>query len=226
MATEPAGHGGRKADFIRSQSRATRPFLCPEIELYLVTSACPLWYADEEDVRNMQLADPYWAFAWPGGQALARYVLDHPDLARGKRVLDVGTGGGIVAVAAALAGAARVCGSDIDPLAAEAARLNAELNRVPLTITTRDLVGGGEESWDLVVAGDMCYEAGFTRRLLEWLRRLARSGSRVLLGDPGRGHLADDDLRELAAYRAPIDIDDAERFFCTARVYELLSPDG
>lgn len=218
---EAAGIGSQEA-FIRSQTVVTRPFLCPEIRLYLVTSACPLWYADEDDVRVMELADPYWAFAWPGGQALARCLLDRPELARGVRVLDVGTGGGIVAIAAALAGAERVCASDIDPLAAAAARLNAELNGVELEIDTRDWIGARTGDFDLIVAGDMCYEAGFTGRLVSWLRGLAGRSCRVLLADPGRGHLRGDDLRELASYRTPIDIDDAERFFCTARVYELV----
>jgi predicted nicotinamide N-methyase len=138
------------------------PPLCPELRLHLVTETCPLWRATEADLARLGLSEPYWAFCWPGGQALARHLLDHPALVAGARVLDFGAGSGVEAIAALRAGAAHALAADIDPLAGVACRLNARLNDVALEVTDEDLVGS-DRGWDVVLVGDMFYE----RRLAE-----------------------------------------------------------
>lgn len=176
----------------------TAPALCPELKLRLITPDSELFRASEEQVAALGLVDPWWAFCWPGGQALARYVLDHAELVRGRSVLDFGAGSGVAGLAAARSGA-RVTAADIDPVANIATELNAELNGVSVLTTTRDLVGS-ECGWDVVLFGDVTYEARFSRRLLRWADQLARDGALVLIGDPGRGNLDRRCLREVIKY--------------------------
>jgi len=198
-----------------------RPPLVPELQLRLVTEACPLWRATEADLARLGLAEPYWAFAWPGGQALARHLLDHPELCRGRRALDFGSGCAVQALAAAKAGAAGVLAADVDPLAGEAAAINAELNGVSgLETTTRDLIGA-DEGWDLVLAGDLFYEAALARRVSGWLARLAARGATVLVGDPGRGFFDASRAERLAGYDAPADVDVDGRYRRATAVYRL-----
>lgn len=185
----------------------TAPLLVPEIRLHLATAATELWRADERQAAALGLREPYWAFCWPGGQALARYVLDHPDLVRGRRVLDFGCGCGVVAIAAARSGAS-VLASDIDPLAVAATDLNAALNKVDLETTTADLVGV-HDSWDLLLAGDMSYDTALVEACAPWFTRLVESGTSVLFADPGRGFLPSAGIRQVARYDAPAD-DDAD----------------
>ncbi|MDD9924304.1 MAG: 50S ribosomal protein L11 methyltransferase, partial [Rhodospirillaceae bacterium] len=147
------------------------------------------------------IGTPYWAFAWAGGQALARYVLDNPDVVAGKRVLDFGAGSGLVAIAAAKAGAAEIIAADIDPVAAEAMSLNGALNGVDFSITTEDLIDT-DGGWDPMLIGDVCYDKEIADRLLPWLRGLAAVGRTVLIGDPGRFILRDMGLETIAAYHA------------------------
>jgi predicted nicotinamide N-methyase len=182
---------------------AASPTLVPELRLHLLTPDSPHWHASDPQA----LGWPYWAVAWPGGQALARHVLDHPDLVRGRRVLDFGSGGAVAGLAAAKAGAASVLCADVDPLAAEAARANAVLNGLPLETTIEDLVGTARGPWDVVLAGDVCFEPAFAERVIAWLCALAGEGCLVLLGDPSRVTLPADALLDLAAYDAPHDGD-------------------
>lgn len=184
-----------------------RPWMCPEIAMRLITHECPLWLAREEDVHAMGWETPYWAFAWPGGQALARYVLDHPELVRGRTVLDFGAGGAVEGIAACMAGARRVLASDIDAVAELAMRENAKMNGVVLETTTDDLVGVDDPAWDVVLAGDVFYDAEFSARVLAWLASLARRGATVLLGDPHRGNVPSERVEVLWECDAPFDTD-------------------
>jgi predicted nicotinamide N-methyase len=177
--------------------------LLPEIALHLITEACPLWRASETEAAAHGLVEPYWAFCWPGGQALARYVLDHPSLVRGRRVLDFGSGCGVEAIAAMLAGARSAVCADVDPLAAEAARLNAALNGVVVETCSSNLIGADIDA-QVVLAGDVFYDRALAAAALEWLRSLP---AMVLIGDPSRGFLDTDGLHLLATYRAGADGD-------------------
>jgi predicted nicotinamide N-methyase len=180
------------------------PPLVPELRLHLLTEQCPLWRAGEKEAAAAGLVEPYWAFAWPGGQALARHVLDHPEIVRGKRVLDFGSGGAIEAIAAVRAGAASALAADVDPMAGAAALLNAELNGVRLETTSDDLLGT-EVDAQVVLAGDVFYERDLADRAIRWLHELAGRGATVLLADPSRGHLDPAALRRIAVYDAPYD---------------------
>lgn len=180
------------------------PPLCPELRLHLMTEACPLWRASEEELSRLGLALPWWAFAWAGGQVLARYLLDHPEVVRGREVLDFGSGGGVEAVAAALAGARTVIAADVDPFAAAAVQLNATLNGVAVTPCTDELIGR-DERWDVVLAGDVLYGSELAGRIVPWLEGLARRGATVLIGDPHRGFWRPEAARRLAEYDAPVD---------------------
>jgi predicted nicotinamide N-methyase len=166
----------------------------PEVRLHLADDIESLWKVVGEDGPP-----PFWAFAWLGGQALARYVLDHPSVVRGKRVLDLATGSGLVAFAAGQAGAVDVLGSDVDPYSEAAVRLNAELNR-PVRFAAEDLLDGEPPDVDVILAGDVCYDRDMTPRVLAWL---ARTDALVLLGDPGRAYLPQQGLTEVAAYDVP-----------------------
>ncbi len=201
---------------------AARPFLCPELELRLVTHECPLWYLREEDVHAMGWETPFWAFAWPGGQALARYVLDHPHLVSGRRVLDFGGGGAVEGIAAALAGASRVRVTDLDPVALAAASLNAARAGVTLETSGDDVVGDPLEGWDVVLAGDMFYDAELSARALDWLGGVAARGALVLLGDPNRGNVPDALVEALASYDAPFDTDPRGLHLRATRVARVL----
>ena len=206
---------------ILSNTTIDTPHLCPEIRLHLITETCPLWKAGERELANLRLPDPFWGFCWAGGQALARYILDHPAWVRGRRVLDLGAGGGVEAIAAAKSGASWVLAADTDPLAAEAVRLNADLNQVSLDTTTADLVGGDCRGFDVLLAGDMCYDPDFCAGLIPWLRRLARQRVVVLLGDPLRGFMPTTGMEVLASYQTPADVDLRGEHLRPARVVLL-----
>jgi predicted nicotinamide N-methyase len=205
--------------FIRANAKVTRPPIVPEIELYLASEVVPLWNKTEE-IGTANLPPPYWAFAWPGGQALARYLLDHPETVKGRRVLDFGAGSGLVAIAAAKAGAFATA-ADIDPLSIAAIALNAGLNRVTVA-TIEDDVIGRPSAWDAVLLGDMCYERPLAERLLEWLEVLARQGTEVLLGDPGRSYFPPSGMARLATYSVPTTRDLEDREVRATSVYRLL----
>jgi predicted nicotinamide N-methyase len=197
--------------FIRANTRLLPVPHAPEIRLHLADESVPLWKKTEEELHEEGLPPPFWAFAWAGGQALARYVLDHPETVRDRSVLDFASGSGLVAVAAAKSGAAEVTGADIDVFATDAILLNAEANGVRIAPRADDVVGR-DEGWDVVLAGDVCYERDMAERVIGWLSALAARGATVLIGDPGRSYLPKDRLEVLAEYRVPTtrDLEDAE----------------
>ena len=207
--------------FVRAQTSFAAPPLVPEISLHLASAVTPLWRATEATLAARDVPPPYWAFAWPGGQALARYVLDEPAVVRGRSVLDFAAGSGLVGVAAAMAGAATTTAADIDPFAAAAITLNAAANGVTIDIIGDDPIDR-PSSWDLVLAGDVCYEQPMAGRATNWLRRLAAAGTEVLLGDPGRSYRPADGLVELARYRVPTSLDLETRTECETVVWRLL----
>ena len=178
-----------RAAFIRANTRMLPVPHAPEISLQLADEATALWEKTEEELGEIGLPPPFWAFAWAGGQALARYILDHPEIVAGKSVLDFASGSGLVAIAAAKAGARKVDGSEIDEFAVAAIAINAAANGVPVTPLSGDMIGV-DEGWDVVFAGDVSYERDMAQRVTDWLETLARRGALVLVGDPGRSYLA------------------------------------
>ena len=194
---------GDRAAFIRANTRLLAVPHAPEIALHLADEATELWLKTEEDLGEMGLPPPFWAFAWAGGQALARYILDHAEIVAGKRVLDFASGSGLVAIAAAKAGAARVEGSEIDPFALDAIALNAAVNGVAVEVLAGDVIGR-IEPWDVVLAGDVSYERDMARRVTDWLCDLAGRGATVLVGDPGRSYLDRARLEPIVEYRVPV----------------------
>lgn len=190
--------------FIRANTRLRPVPLVPEISLHLADEAVPLWQKTEEQLNEEGLPPPFWAFAWAGGQALARYVLDHADRVRGRRVLDLASGSGLVAVAAMMAGAQQTTAADIDSFALEAVRLNARANDVELICLGDDLLAGTMARWDTVLAGDIFYERDTAERALTFLSAQASHGATVLIGDPGRSYLPKEQLSKLAEYHVPV----------------------
>ena len=189
--------------FIRAETRLRPVPLVPEVSLHVADEAVPIWHRTEEELGELGLPPPFWAFAWAGGQALARHVLDHPETVRGKRVLDFASGSGLVGIAATKAGAASVTCADIDPFAVAAIALNGAANSVVLSPTQDDLIGR-DEDWDTVLAGDIAYERDLAEKVFAWLLALAARGATVLIGDPGRTYLPKDRLEKLAEYSVPV----------------------
>ncbi len=210
------------AIFVLRNTVVAAPPLVPEIRLRLATEITPIWQATEESLARGAVPPPYWAFAWAGGQALARYLLDHPEAVAGRCVLDFGSGSGLVAIAAAKAGAARVFAAEIDHFAAAAITANASLNGVNLTVTTADPVGITDPLWQVVTAGDVCYEREMADRVTAWLRVLAGRGCVALLGDPGRAYLPAEGLTERARYLVPTSLELEDRDTRDGVVWEVL----
>lgn len=204
--------------FVRAHTHITTAPLVPELSLHLATEITPIWHATEAWLAS-QCAPPFWAFAWPGGQALARHMLDHPQTVAGRRVLDFACGCGIAALAAARAGAAQVLAAEIDALAGAAASANAALNQIPLDITTTDLVGSTPDH-DLILCGDVCYEAPMTRHILPWLQSLA-GRAEVWLADPGRAYLPRQGLVPFAHYTVPTSLELEDRTERRVTLYRL-----
>ncbi|MGO8799090.1 MAG: class I SAM-dependent methyltransferase [Roseiarcus sp.] len=192
-----------RSAFVLAHTRWLATPLAPEIHLRLADEATDLWEKTEEELGRIGLPPPYWAFAWAGGQALARHVLDHPDLVAGRRVLDFAAGSGLAAIAAAKAGAAVAEASEIDELALAAMALNAAQNGVSLVARADDLIGA-DDGWDVVLAGDVSYQRDMAEAVTRWLAALARRGAAVLIGDPWRAYLARDLLEPIAAYDVPV----------------------
>jgi predicted nicotinamide N-methyase len=203
---------GNLADFIRANTGMMAPPLVPEIKLHLAHEAVPVWQKTEEELGEIGLPPPFWAFAWAGGQALARHVLDHAELVRGRSVIDLASGSGLVAIAAIKSGAASVLAADIDGFAVAAVGLNAALNGVALEITRDDLLAAPPPSCDVVLVGDLFYEKALAGRVLAWLRQAEAAGGLVLIGDPGRSYLPKDELVKLAEYNVPVtrELEDSE----------------
>ena len=191
------------AAFIAAHTRLLAPPHVPELRLHLADEATELWMKTEEELGEMGLPPPFWAFAWAGGQALARYILDHPDLVRGKTILDFASGSGLIAIACCLAGAKAVHACEIDAFALSAIALNARHNQVEVSTHLGNLVGR-DEGWDVVLAGDVSYEQDMAASVTSWLESLHQRGALVLIGDPGRTYLARDRLTSVAEYQIQV----------------------
>lgn len=191
--------------FVRSHTRLVAPAIVPELRTWTADEVTPLWQATEEAIGKTGIEPPFWAFAWPGSQALARWILDHPEAVRGKRVLDVGAGGGLGAIAAARAGAVATA-NDVDPLALVAVRMNASENGVTVATVLGDLTTGAAVDADLVIVGDLCYEKTVAARLLGWLAGLARE-RRVIIAEPGRAFAPRAGVRPIGRYVVPTTMD-------------------
>jgi predicted nicotinamide N-methyase len=201
MARLPADPEG----FIRANTALERPAMVPEFKLWLASEYVPIWQATEDWLEQQNVDPPYWAFCWPGGQAIARYLLDHPEAVKDKRVIDFAAGSGVSSMAAARAGARSVVANDIDLLSLVAARLNAAANGLAVELSADDWLAHPEAApaADVVIAGDVCYEREMSARALGWLRWHASAGRLVLLGDPGRNYFSAQGLEELARYEIP-----------------------
>ncbi|WP_288430605.1 methyltransferase [uncultured Agrobacterium sp.] len=190
-------------EFIRSNTSVMSPPHVPEIRLHLASEAHELWLKTEEELEEIGLPPPFWAFAWAGGQGLARYILDHPHEVAGKRVVDFASGSGLVAMAASMAGATDVLAVDIDPWAKSSILMNAAINGVQLKTSSANIIGE-EIAADVLLAGDVFYDRDFAGALLPWLSSLASRGIRVLVGDPGRAYLPKAQLEACATYQVPV----------------------
>ena len=208
-------------EFIRANTQLLAPPHTPEIRLHLATELVPIWQKTEEELAAIGVLPPFWAFAWAGGQALARHVLDHGDSVRGRRVLDFASGSGLSAIAAAKAGAAHVLATEIDPFAIAAIGLNAAVNGVSVEATLEDMIGR-DEGWDTVLAGDVCYEREMAARVFAWLRALAGRGALVLMGDPGRNYLPSSNLVEIAVYDVQTTRELEDREVRRTKVWQIL----
>lgn len=201
-----------RIDFIRRHTRLLPVPHAPELRLHVADEATALWQKTEDELGATGLPPPFWAFAWAGGQALARFLLDTPALVAHRSVLDFAAGSGLCGIAAARAGADQVAARDVDVFAADAMRLNAAANGVALAIEVADPIGT-DEGWDVVLAGDISYERDMAAAATDWLEGLARRGATVLIGDPGRSYLARDRLEAVATYEVPVlrSLEDADR---------------
>jgi predicted nicotinamide N-methyase len=206
--------------FIRANTRvASVPGL--PIRIYTADELTPIWEATEKDLAEANVAPPFWAFPWAGGQALSHYVLDNPDLVRGKLVLDLASGSGLVAVAAALAGAAQVVANDIDPMCEAAVALNAELNAVSIDYLAGNLLDGDPPDYDVILAADVFYEQTPARLFRAMLERCHANGSTILAGDPGRTYFPRDAFKQVAEYDVTTTTEIENNPMKSARVWTL-----
>ena len=198
--------------FIRAHTSLLPAPHAPEISLYVADEITPIWRMTEEALGELGLNPPFWAFAWAGGQAIARYLLDHPEDVRGKTVLDFACGSGVCAIAAMKAGAASALGVDIEPLCAAAVALNAEANGVQVQVRIEDILDRPAPAVDVILAGDVCYERPMAERVLAWLRAAHKAGAHVLIGDPGRTYFPRRGLDPIADYQVTTtrELEDAE----------------
>ena len=191
-----------RAAFIATNTSLQQPPHTPDLWLHLASEGTPIWKLTEAALAEIGLPPPFWAFAWAGGQALARYVLDHAEVVADRGVIDFASGSGIAAIAAAKAGAARVLAADIDPFCNAAVALNATANGVALEFTDADLLEAPPPAWaDVILAGDICYEKPLAARVMAWLGQARRAGAQVLIGDPGRSYFPRAGLVKLAQYQ-------------------------
>jgi predicted nicotinamide N-methyase len=210
-AQRPKGVAARRG-FIRANTQILSPPLVPEIKLHLAGESVPLWQKTEEELGELGLPPPFWAFAWAGGQALARHILDRSDIVRGRTIIDLASGSGIVAIAAALSGARRVLATDVDQFALAAMSLNSRLNDVSIEVTGGDLMSNPILACDVILVGDLFYEQALAARVFSWLEAAEARGIEVLIGDPGRSYLPKDRLIRIEEYQVPVtrDLEDAE----------------
>jgi len=198
--------------FIRAHTQLLPVPHAPEIRLHVASEITPIWRMTEEALGAVGLNPPFWAFAWAGGQAIARYLLDNPQQVAGRQVLDLASGSGLCAIAAMMAGAATALAVDIDPLCADAIALNAAINGVRVSVLIEDLLDRPAPRADLIIAGDVCYERPMAERILSWLSAAREAGARVLIGDPGRTYFPRRGLDLLADYqvRTTRELEDAD----------------
>lgn len=198
--------------FIVANTKPLSPPLVPEIILNLAEESLPIWQRSEEQLGELNVPPPFWAFAWAGGQALARYLLDHPETCRGRSVVDLGAGSGLTAIAAAMTGARAVTASDIDALAVEACRLNAVANGVEISVTNQDLLAGPAAPADVILVGDLFYERALSDRVLAYIGTATAAGADVYIGDPRRSYFPRDRFKRLAEYQVPVtrELEDSE----------------
>ena len=210
------------AAFIRANTEVLPPPLVPEVRLHLATEVVPLWRKTEEELEQMGVPPPFWAFAWAGGQALARYVLDHPGIVAGKRVLDFGAGSGLIGIAAMKAGAKSVLCADIDTFAVASIALNAEASDVSVSATADDVIGS-DGDWQIILVGDMCYERPLAERILLWLQDRVAAGATVLIGDPGRSYFPKSGVEKLETYNVQTTRELEDREIRETSVYRLVA---
>lgn len=209
--------------FINANTAIVSPPLVPEIRLHLATEITPIWLATEVELESLGIPPPYWAFCWPGGQVLARYILDNPETVAGRSVLEFAAGSAVSGIAAAMAGAARVTANDIDQFSLTVAGLNAGLNGVTLDLLTDDLIGsGGSGAFDIVLAGDIFYEQLPALDIEGFLRGEAARGATVLIGDPGRKYLPKYGLEEMARYDVPTSLELEDREIREGIVWKIV----
>lgn len=208
-------------DFIAANTRLQAVPHAPEISLWLADEITPLWRLTEEELGAMGLPPPFWAFAWAGGQALARWLLDHPAEVAGQRIIDLATGSGLVGIAAMKAGAASVLAADIDPFCAAAVAANARSNGVEITFTDANLLDAPPPPADLICAGDVFYEKPMAEAVLAWLKQAQANGTRVIVGDPGRTYFPKSGLTLLAEYTVPTTRELEDQEVKRSRVWSL-----
>ena len=207
--------------FIRTQTQILPAAIVPEIPLHLATEVTPLWQMTEERLRQGDLPPPFWAFAWPGGQGMARYILDTPELVRGKRVIDFAAGCGIAAIAAMKAGAKSALAVDIDPLALEAIKLNAQNNQVVVSLSEGIELTNPYAKADVILAGDICYQQAMSVKLTRWLRLCVERGTSVYIADPGRAYVPQEGMVQVAGYDVPTSLDLEDREMRHVTVWRL-----
>lgn len=190
--------------FIRVNTKVIAPPLVPEIKLYLAEETLPIWQKTEEQLQEQNIPPPFWAFAWAGGQALARYLFDNAELVAGKRVLDIGTGSGITAIAAKLCGARAVTATDVDPLSVLATQLNAALNRCEIDVSCANVLGEDPRSHDIYIVADLFYERELANQALAFAKAAKENGAVVLVGDPKRSYFPVSDFTCLETYEVTV----------------------
>ena len=210
------------SQFIRAHTAVTSPPACPELRLYLATEITPLWEASEAFLERHNVPPPYWAFPWVGGQALARHILDNPELVAGKSVLDFASGSGLVGIAAKLAGAATVLATDIDKVALTAMALNAAANGVEIEVSDQDVLDQEDCPWDLIVAGDVCYEKPMAEKVFAWLRRCSAAGAKALMADPGRAYLPKTGLMRVAEMTVACSLELEDKTSRDVGIYQIV----
>lgn len=198
--------------FIRANTRLLSPPIVPEIKLHLAEESLPIWQKTEEELGAMNVPPPYWAFAWAGGQAVARWLLDNPAATRGKSVLDLGAGSGLTAIAAALTSAHNVLAADIDPISLAAMALNAEANGVAFTTTADDLLAADPQPFNVVIVGDLFYERALAAQVLAYIDKAVAAGATILIGDPQRSYFPRGRFEKVTEYQVPVtrELEDSE----------------
>jgi len=210
------------AEFILAHTAVSSPPACPELRLHLASEVTPLWEATEAYLAQNNVPPPYWAFPWVGGQALARHILDNPALVAGKSVLDFASGSGLVGIAAKMAGAAQVLATDIDKVALASIELNMAENGVEIDFSDENVLDDQYCPWDVIVAGDVCYEKPMAEKTFAWLRRCSAQGAKALMADPGRAYLPKTGLMRLARITVACSLDLEDKTSRDVGIYQIV----